>query len=144
MINDADAAGLAELAFGAARDVSGTVIVLTFGTGIGSALLTDGELVPNLELGQLEFGGHYPAESHYSAKARKTDGLSWDEWGVRAADFIRHIDLVFSPARIVVGGGISRKWGNWAHHLDESLPVVPAALANNAGIVGAAALAANE
>lgn len=143
VINDADAAAIAELAFGSARDVAGTVIMLTFGTGIGSALLTDGELVPNLELGQLELEGHAPAESYYSARARRREDLSWKKWAARANAYIRHVDKVFNPSLIIVGGGVSRKWDEWAHWMDEDLPVVKATLDNNAGIVGAAVLAAN-
>ena len=88
MINDADAAGLAEVRYGAAKGVSGKILVLTFGTGIGSALIVDGKVMPNIELGQLELGGVRPAEKRYSAKSRRAENLSWDEWGKRAREFI--------------------------------------------------------
>jgi polyphosphate glucokinase len=142
VINDADAAGVGESRFGEARDAMGTVIVLTFGTGIGSALLIDGKLVPNVELGQIELGGVRPAELHFSAKAKTEQGLAWLEWGHRANEFVSHIDKVFSPNLIVVGGGVVTKWGAFASAFDPLLPVVPAALGKNAGIIGAASLVA--
>jgi polyphosphate glucokinase len=144
LINDADAAGLAEAAFGAAQGVSGTVVILTFGTGIGSALLLDGKLVPNVELGQIELGGFQPAEMHYAARARRREDLSWLEWAKRINEFIRHVARVFSPTLIVVGGGVSRKWDEFGHLLTEDLPIARAGMSNNAGIVGAATLAAND
>jgi polyphosphate glucokinase len=142
MINDADAAGLAELRYGAARGVDGKVLVLTFGTGIGSALLLDGKLVPNIEVGQLELNGIRPAERYYSAKVRRSEDLSWDEWGERARTFITLANEVFTPDLIVIGGGISRYWEEFARHVTfGEVRTTRAALANNAGIVGAAALA---
>lgn len=141
MANDADAAALAEARYGKARGISGTVVVLTFGTGIGSGVLHDGVLLPNVELGMLEFGGVYPAEKKYSAKARRREDLSWKEWGTRASEFLAHVDRVFSPELIIVGGGVSRKWDNYSEYIDPNVPVVPAQMANNAGIVGAAILA---
>ena len=144
MINDADAAGLAEAAFGAAHGVVGTVVVLTFGTGIGSALLRDGKLLPNVELGQLELGGVQPAELHYSARARKSEGLSWEVWAKRLDEYLQHVALLLDPTLIVVGGGVSRKWDRIGPLLKGCLPVVRARLGNNAGIVGAATLAAND
>ena len=141
LINDADAAALAEAAFGSAKGIPGTVVVITFGTGIGSGVLLDGKLLRNVELGMLEFGGVYPAELKYSAKVRRREDLDWDEWGGRINDFIRHIDRIFSPTRIVVGGGVSRKWEEFSHTIDADLPVVRAALANDAGLIGAAVLA---
>lgn len=138
--NDADAAALCEAQYGAARGVTGLVIVLTFGSGIGSGFLVDGVLVPNVELGAMELDGYERAEYHYSARARKTDGLSFGEWGERANRFLSHVNDVFSPKLIVVGGGVARKWDQWGDRLDETIPVVPAARANNAGIVGAATL----
>lgn len=142
MVNDADAAALCEARYGVAQDVPGLVIVLTFGSGIGSGFLVDGRLVPNVELGILEFEGHVPAESHFSAKARKTQGLSWDEWGERTNRYITHVNAVFSPQMIVLSGGVSKKWDRWAGQLSDSLPVVRAERANNAGIIGAATLVA--
>ncbi len=140
VINDADAAGLGEYKFGAVREATGTVVVLTFGTGIGSALLSDGRLVPNVELGQLELRGIQPAELYYSAKAMTEADLDWPEWGKRANEFVGHVARLFSPDLIVVGGGVVSKWDNFAGGFDPDLPVVPAALRKNAGIIGAAGL----
>jgi polyphosphate glucokinase len=142
LLNDADAAGLAEARYGAAKGVDGKVLVLTFGTGIGSALLVDGNLVPNVELGQLELNGVRPAEKRYSAKSRRAEDLEWDEWGRRAREFIVLVNEVFTPDLIVIGGGISKFWDEYAEHVTfDDVKTVQAALVNNAGIVGAAARA---
>jgi polyphosphate glucokinase len=138
VLNDADAAALAEAAYGAAAGVDGMVLTITFGTGIGSGLLVDGKLVPNLELGQIELEGHAPAETYFAAKARRREDLEWDEWGSRANRYLRHVDYVFNPDLIVIGGGLIKNWEMFAHLLDEKLPVVPAEMGNNAGLVGAA------
>lgn len=140
IVNDADAAALGEERYGVARGVSGLVIVLTFGSGIGSGVLVDGDLVRNVELGGLELGGHAPAEYHFSARSRKQESLSWDEWGARVNRYLDHVNSVFAPQLIAIGGGVSRKWDLWHHQIDSSLPVVRTGLANNAGIVGAATL----
>jgi polyphosphate glucokinase len=142
VINDADAAAMAEATFGAAVGVDGLVLTITFGTGIGSGLLVDGRLVPNLELGQIELEGHIPAESYFSAKARRNEDLDWDEWGGRANRYLNHVNAVFSPQLIVVGGGLTKHWEMYSHTLDPHLPLVPAEMGNNAGIVGAALAAA--
>lgn len=141
VMNDADVAGLAEVRFGAARGVGGTVLVLTFGTGIGSALVVDGELVPNIELGQVEYRGVIPAESIVSAKARKTRGLEWDEWGLEVADFISKVSDVINPNLVILGGGAVRKWNIFSKQIPAELNVVPAKLSFNAGIVGASLIA---
>lgn len=143
VVNDADAAALAEVRFGAASGVTGMVLVITFGTGIGSGLLIDGELVPNLELGQLELDGHSPAESFFSAKARRREDLDWDQWGARANRYLGHVDFVFNPDLIVLGGGLTKHWDFYKHTLDDALPVVPATMGNNAGVVGAALVASD-
>ncbi len=140
IVNDADAAALGEARYGVARDVAGLAIVLTFGSGIGSGFLVNGELARNVELGALELEGHSRAEFHFSARSRIRDELSWDEWGTRVNRFFTHVNLVFSPSLMVVGGGVARKWDLWSHRIDGSLPVVRARFANNAGIVGAATL----
>lgn len=142
VLNDADAAALAESVFGAAKGVAGMVLTITFGTGIGSGLLVDGELVPNLELGQIELEGHSPAESYFSAKARKRESLEWDEWGDRANRYLLHVDAVFNPGLIVLGGGLTKHWELFSGRLDPKLPVVPAEMGNDAGLVGAALFAA--
>ena len=107
-LNDADAAGLAEVAFGAAKDVPGTIIVTTLGTGIGSAVIVDGTLVPNTELGHLEIDG-YDAESQASAGQRTAQDLSWKKWAKRLQRYYAHVEMLFSPDLFVVGGGVSRK-----------------------------------
>ena len=143
VLNDADAAGLAESRFGAASGVSGLVLVITFGTGIGAGMIVDGRLVPNLELGQIELEGHRPAETYFSAKARRRDDLDWDEWGDRANRYLTHVNGVFSPDLIVLGGGLAKHWEMFSHTLDERLPVVPAEMGNDAGLVGAALAASS-
>ena len=144
VINDADAAALAEATYGAAKGVDGMVLTITFGTGIGSGLLVDGELVPNLELGQIELDGHVPAESYFSAKARRREDLDWDAWGARANRYLTHVNSVFNPDLIVVGGGLAKHWELFEHTLDERLPLVPAVMGNNAGLVGAALVASRS
>ncbi|GEE02614.1 putative polyphosphate glucokinase PpgK [Gordonia spumicola] len=142
-LNDADAAGLAELRYGVGHASrtraaeSGTVILLTIGTGIGSALFRDGVLVPNTELGHLEIGGR-EAEHRASAKARDDHGWSLQKWSRKLSRVLRHYEFVFSPDLFVVGGGISRKADTWIPMLSVETPVVPAELRNSAGIVGAA------
>jgi polyphosphate glucokinase len=138
VINDADAAAIAEERFGAAAGVTGLVLTITFGTGIGSGLLVDGKLVPNLELGQLELEGHVPAERYFSAKARRREDLDWDEWGDRANRFLTHVNGLFSPDLMVIGGGLTKHWEQYAHNFDRELPLTPARMGNNAGLVGAA------
>jgi len=137
VVNDADAAGLAEVRFGAGRDRKGVVLVLTFGTGIGSGLFMDGVLVPNSELGHLEIDGH-DAESKAAASARDREGLSWKDWAVRVQRYLEVVVRLLSPELVIVGGGASRKADKWLPHIDVDTEVVPAALENEAGIVGAA------
>jgi len=139
--NDADAAGLAEVRFGAGRGVRGVVIVLTFGTGIGSALFVDGVLVPNTELGHLEVDGK-DAEKRAAASARDREKLSWKDWSERVQRYLEVVVALFSPSLIVVGGGASRKADKWVPYLDVGVDIVPAALENEAGIVGAALVGA--
>jgi polyphosphate glucokinase len=140
MVNDADAAGIAEVRFGAGRGRSGVVIMLTFGTGIGSGLFIDGILVPNTELGHLELDGH-DAESRAAASAREREGLSWLQWAPRVERYLRHVEMLFSPDLIIVGGGASKAADRWLGLIDIDTEIVPATMANNAGIVGAALLA---
>jgi polyphosphate glucokinase len=143
VVNDADAAGVAELRFGAARDSSGTVLLLTLGTGIGSALLVDGRLVPNTELGHLELDGA-DAETRASDAAREREDLSWPKWARRVERYLRHVDALLWPDLVVVGGGVSKKSAKWLPLIDVRPPVKPAELLNDAGIVGAAVLAAGS
>ena len=140
VVNDADAAGLAEVRFGAARAVSGMVLVLTLGTGIGSALFTGGALVPNTELGHLELDGA-DAEVRAADAARKREDLSWADWAARLQRYLTHVDLLLRPDLVVLGGGVSKKAEHWLPLLDVRPRLVPAGLKNDAGIVGAALLA---
>ena len=140
-VNDADAAGYAEAIYGAAKGVEGLVVVTTLGTGIGSALVHDGVLIPNTELGHLEVDGHN-AESRASDAARERDGLSWSTWAKRLQTYYETVDMLFSPDLIVVGGGVSKHAEEYLPQLSLRCRIVPAALLNSAGIVGAARLAA--
>jgi polyphosphate glucokinase len=140
VLNDADAAGLAEVRFGAARGVPGVVIVLTFGTGIGSGLFLDGKLVPNTELGHLEVDGQ-DAETRAAASVRKREDLSYPVWAKRVQRYLSHVEALFTPDLFVVGGGVSRKSDKWVPLLDLRTPVKPAELLNEAGIIGAALVA---
>ena len=140
VLNDADAAGIAEARFGAAKGVSGVVIMLTFGTGIGSALLVDGKLVPNTELGHLELDG-YDAETRAAASVREKSGMSFKKWAQRVQKYMSHVERLFSPDLFVVGGGVSKEAQKWVPLLTLTAPVKPAQLLNNAGIVGAAVAA---
>lgn len=138
VLNDADAAGVAEMTFGAGRGRKGTVIVLTFGTGIGSALFVDGRLVPNTELGHLELNGH-DAEKHASTKAKEDEDLSWHHWAHRVQKYLAHVEMLFSPELFIIGGGVSRKADKFLPLIEHvRAEMVPAELQNNAGIVGAA------
>ncbi len=140
-VNDADSAGVAEAHFGAARGVDGLVIVTTLGTGIGSAFLHDGVLVPNTELGHLEIDGH-DAETRAAYSAKERESLSWEEWTARLQRYYRTLEFLFSPELFVVGGGVSKHHEEFLPLLELSTPIVPAAHRNNAGILGAAWLAA--
>ena len=142
VLNDADAAGIAEARFGAAKGVDGVVILLTFGTGIGSALLLDGQLVPNSELGHLELDGS-DAEKRASSAVKEDEGLSYKQWAKRVQKYMSHVEKLFTPDLFVVGGGISKNSDRWVPLLSLDTPVKPAELLNNAGIVGAA-IAAHE
>lgn len=142
VLNDADAAGVAEMTFGAGRGRGGTVLLLTLGTGIGSALFVDGHLVPNTELGHLELHGH-DAEKRASVKAREDEDLSWEHWARRLRKYLAHVEMLFSPDLFVIGGGVSRKPEKFLPLIHGiSAEIVPAELQNNAGIVGAAMAAA--
>jgi len=142
VVNDADAAGVGELHYGAARDASGLVLMTTLGTGIGSALLYNGVLIPNSELGHLEIDGH-DAESQAAASIRSDDKLSWAEWAERLQRYYSHVEDLLWPDLLVVGGGVSRKADKFLPLLHLRAPIVAAQLANSAGIIGAAWLATN-
>lgn len=140
VLNDADAAGVAEMTWGSGRDRAGVVICLTFGTGIGSGLFVDGRLVPNTELGHLELDGP-DVEKRAAASARDREKLSWEEWGDRVDRYLKHVVMLFSPELIILGGGASKKPEKWVHRLDPGCDLAIAQMANNAGIAGAALLA---
>lgn len=136
LINDADAAGIAEMRFGAGEGRRGTVIMITFGTGIGSAVFTDGRLVPNTELGHLEIRGR-DAEDRAAAVVKTRLRLGWVRWARLADEYLRTVERLFSPDLIIVGGGISRDADRFLPLLTVRAEVVPAAMENDAGIVGA-------
>jgi polyphosphate glucokinase len=137
VINDADAAGRAEMAFGIGRGRGGLVIMVTLGTGIGTALFMDGRLVPNTELGHLTLQGR-DAETRASAAVREDEQLSWKKWARRVDAYLHLLQRYFWPDLIIVGGGVSRRWRRFLPRLTIPTPVVPARLRNDAGIVGAA------
>ena len=139
--NDADVAGIAEMAIGAGKEKKGTVMFLTIGTGIGSALFLDGQLVPNCEMGHLKFKGNI-AEKYVADSIRKKEDLSWDNWGERFNEYLQHLDFLFSPDLYILGGGASKKFDKFIDKLDVGCPVIPATYRNKAGIIGAASLAA--
>ncbi|AOS45031.1 Polyphosphate glucokinase [Lacunisphaera limnophila] len=137
LVNDADAAGLAEMRFGAGRGRKGTVILLTFGTGIGSALFYDGQLVPNAELGHIPWRGK-PFERYAAASVRKRARLDWPEWAQRVNVYFATVERLFSPQLIIIGGGVSKKSDKFLKFIRAHARVVPARHQNDAGIVGAA------
>jgi polyphosphate glucokinase len=141
VVNDADAAGLAEVRYGAARDESGLVVVTTLGTGIGTALVYDGVLVPNSELGHIEVDGK-DAETVAANSVREKKSLSWGEWAKLLTAYYRTLEKLLSPDLFVVGGGVSKHADKYLPLLDIETRIVPATLRNTAGIVGAAVLAA--
>ena len=137
VVNDADAAGVAEMRFGAGHGKRGVVIVLTLGTGVGSGIFVDGRLVPNTELGHMEVSGR-DAERRSSANARVRRGLSWKAWAEDLDEHLRAIDVLFSPSLIILGSGVSKKADRFVPFLKTPVPIVAAQLRNEAGIVGAA------
>ena len=137
VMNDADAAGVAEMSFGAGVGRDGVVMALTFGTGIGSALFVDGHLVPNTELGHLEFRGE-SFERWAAASAKKREELSWKKWAARVSTYVQTIDALFSPDVLIVGGGASKSADKWVPFIEARPEIVVAEFANSAGIVGAA------
>ena len=141
-LNDADAAGIAEMRYGAGREQRGVVLMLTFGTGIGSALFVDGHLVPNTEFGHIQVDGE-DGERRASAAAREREDLDYPTWARRVDRYLDVLEAGVWPDLIIVGGGVSKKAHKWVPLLTTRTPVVPAQLQNDAGIVGAA-LAAHE
>jgi polyphosphate glucokinase len=146
VLNDADAAGLAEMRFGAGKNVEGVVITVTLGTGVGAGLFMDGKLVPNLEIGKMFLPGHDEVVEQYVAeRIKREQKLKWHEYGMRLNEFCLHIEHVFSPQMIIIGGGVSQKHHKFLPGYPlKSTPVVPAKLRNLAGIIGAAVRAAEK
>ena len=141
VVNDADAAGLAEIRYGAGRARAGVVVMITLGTGIGSALFVDGNLVPNTELGHLPLHRGEDAEDWAAASIRARDALSWKQYARRLQQYLKLVERLLWPRLIIIGGGVSRKADKFLPRLDLRTEVVPAQLHNDAGIVGAALLA---
>ncbi|MGB7096150.1 MAG: ROK family protein [Anaerolineales bacterium] len=137
IINDADAAGLAEMAFGAGKDRRGVVLVVTIGTGLGTALFTDGHLLPNCEFGHLEMDG-VDAEWYASDAARKRENLTWEKWGQRFDRYLQTMERLIWPDLIILGGGVSKKFDLYKPYIAVKAEVLPALMLNEAGIVGAA------
>lgn len=138
VLNDADAAAVAEVAFGAAAGRQGLVIVATMGTGIGVGLIHNGVLIPNAELGHLELDGRPDAEAYAAASAREREKLGWKEWAPRVERYLQHLENLLWPDLFVIGGGVSRKHEKWFPLVKTRTPVEVAQLRNTAGIVGAA------
>ena len=136
--NDADVAGIAEMTLGAGRGLTGTVIMITIGTGLGSGVFYDGMLIPNIELGRMPGKDGDPIEFYAGDKARKVNDLSWSEWGARFNYFLQRVVRVFTPETFIVGGGASKKFDKFAGQLTVETPIRIAQFGNNAGIVGAA------
>ena len=141
ILNDAAAAGVAEMTFGAGRDVPGVVIMLTFGTGIGSAVFHNGVLLPNTEFGHLYLHNKI-AEARAAARIKEEKDLSWSKWGGRVNEYLQHLDFIFSPDMFIVGGGISKRFDRFIEYIRVNAKVVPAKYLNDSGIIGAAMAAA--
>ncbi|MBV7335671.1 ROK family protein [Chloroflexi bacterium TSY] len=140
ILNDGDAAGVAEMKYGAGRNRQGVVIMLTFGTGIGSAIFVDGHLLPNTEFGHVEMKGG-DAEHYASAQIRKDEDLSWKKWAARVDEYLHYMEMLFSPDLFIIGGGVSKRHEKFLPRLTVRTDVVPAQLLNDAGIIGAALMA---
>jgi len=143
LLNDADAAGVAEIMFGAGQDRKGLVLMCTLGTGIGTALFMNGKLIPNTELGHIEIDGvDYETKAAYSAKER--DNLSFEQWSKILSKYFDRLNRLFYPDLIIIGGGVSKDHSSFVHMIQSSVEIVPAKSKNNAGIIGAAYYAAKH
>lgn len=142
MLNDADAAGIAEMQFGVGKGHDGIVFILTLGTGIGSAIFVNGELMPNTELGHLQIRGK-DAEHRASDRVRQEKELSWKKWSKSLNEYLQYLEFLFSPDLFILGGGVSKKHEKYLYRLETTAEIVPASLRNDAGIIGAA-MAAQE
>jgi len=143
LINDADAAGIAEMEFGAGKNNKGVVIMHTFGTGIGSAIFVNGQLIPNTEFGRLEIRCK-EAEQRASGRNRTDEGLKWKAWTWRVNEFLDRMETLFWPDLFIIGGGVSRKHDQFLHLLKAKADIVPAQMLNQAGIIGAAVAAGKK
>ncbi len=144
VINDADAAGLAEVKFGAGRDEDGFILMITVGTGLGSGAYFNGELIPNFELGQVPFRDHIKIEDWAASSAKTREKLSYREWAERFNVFLNYTQLILNPDLILVGGGISKYWNKYNEYLLVNTRLAPAQLRNRSGILGAALAAKNK
>lgn len=145
VVNDADAAGLGESLYGEARAYHGLVVTVTLGTGIGTALVMDGKLIPNSELGHIIMGKHgEDAESLAADSARQREELSWKKWGKRLTKYLQLLEFYLSPEAFIIGGGVSKKHEKFFPYIEVDTPLYPATLLNDAGIIGAAAFAASQ
>ncbi len=142
MMNDADAAGVAEMKFGLGKDAKGVTILVTIGTGIGSALFIDGRLVPNTELGHLHLHG-WIAERYASGTVRKRENLDWVTWGKRFNEYLQMLERLFTPDMILLSGGVSKRFDEFSPVLNINAKLMPGQLLNNSGIIGAATYAAS-
>lgn len=138
IINDADAAGLAEMKFGKGKDVKGVVILLTLGTGIGSSIFIDGKLMPNTEFGHIQYLHRKPAEKLLSNAARENRKLGWKVYGRELNGYLQYLEFLLNPDLIIIGGGISKKFENYSNQFNLKTPITNAATMNDAGIIGAA------
>lgn len=142
VINDADVAGFAEMKYGAGKNTMGVVLMITIGTGLGSALFIDGKLVPNTEFGHLFLKDQKKIAEKYASNAVRTKhDMSWNKWGKRFNEYLNHIIFILSPDKVILGGGVSKRFEHFKEYLDTDVEVVPAILKNNAGIIGAASYA---
>ncbi len=144
VLNDADAAGYASMNYGVGKGENGLVIMVTIGTGLGSGAFFNGVLIPNFELGQIPYKKYKKIETWAAASAKEREELSFERWGKRLNKFLKYVELIVSPDLIIVGGGTSKKWGEFSHHINIETKVVKAELMNHAGIIGAAAACLQE
>ena len=138
VVNDADAAGLAEMRYGVGKDKSGLVVMITIGTGLGSGVFFNGQLLPNFELGQLNYTNGKTIEKYAADSVRKKEELSFPEWGKRFNEFLHHVNLICAPDYFIIGGGASKKLHKFGEEIDIEVPVLVAEFQNGAGIIGAA------
>ena len=138
VLNDADAAGYASMNYGIGKGKNGLVVMITIGTGLGSGAFFNGVLIPNFELGQIPYKKHKKIEKWAAASAKEREELSFEKWGKRFNKFLKYVELIISPDLIIVGGGTSKKWEEFSHHINIETKVVKAELMNHAGIIGAA------